>query len=236
MEALKKVLRGALIAAAGAILTYITQALPDVNIPDNMLPIVVAGWSVFVNIARKMLETWASRAVMIFLVCLLPVDSKAGNLAASFSHGPTLPFFTVSFDSVGVHDGVHGGWLNQGAGYSFNWNFAPTETGAVRMLTVGVPVFANFNGGDPSTFSFAVGATLGTFNNLVSIGPAVRVINVAPGREPDGVFANGFTREDVFMLVSFGLNLGGGTPAPRSKLSLRAAAPESPPPCYLKLR
>jgi hypothetical protein len=155
---------------------------------------------------------------------------RAGNLAAEFSHGPTLPFFTMSFDDKGD---AHGNMLSAGAGYSFNWNLYPGATGEVRKLTLGVPIFANIVGGDPETFSLAAGGTIGTLNNLIAVGAAIRLIDAAPGRLPQGV-ADGFDSTDVMVLVSFGFNMGGGTPAssPAHGLKLRDVSEQKPPPNY----
>lgn len=48
----KKIGKGALIAVAGCLLTYITQEIGNINFGDWQ-PLVVAGWSVIVNIVRK---------------------------------------------------------------------------------------------------------------------------------------------------------------------------------------
>ena len=47
-----KVFKGALIAATGAVLTYGTEALGNVDLGDAT-PVVTAGWSVLVNVIRK---------------------------------------------------------------------------------------------------------------------------------------------------------------------------------------
>lgn len=51
----KKIAVGAGVAVAGAILTYITDTLPNVDLGANWTPIVVALWSVIANVARKYL-------------------------------------------------------------------------------------------------------------------------------------------------------------------------------------
>ena len=51
----KKIGKGFLIAIAGAGLTYITDTLPNVEL-GVFQPIVMAGWSVLVNMARKFLQ------------------------------------------------------------------------------------------------------------------------------------------------------------------------------------
>ena len=53
-EGLKKVGRGALIAGAGAILTYLASTIPGVNF-GQWTPAVVAGASVLINYLRKLL-------------------------------------------------------------------------------------------------------------------------------------------------------------------------------------
>lgn len=56
-EDLGKIATGALIAIIGALLTYITETIGQVELGDYT-PIVVAVWSIVANIARKyLLET-----------------------------------------------------------------------------------------------------------------------------------------------------------------------------------
>ena len=52
-ENVKKVLMGALMAAVGAALTYGLDALPQLDIPPVLLPVVTAGLSIVVNALRK---------------------------------------------------------------------------------------------------------------------------------------------------------------------------------------
>ena len=54
-----KIFKGFLIAAVGAMLTYGTEALPSIDL-GSFTPIVVAGWSVLVNVVRKWLEALAA--------------------------------------------------------------------------------------------------------------------------------------------------------------------------------
>ena len=48
----KKVATGAGIAIVGALLTYVTQVIASLE-PGPWTPVIVAGWSVIVNIAKK---------------------------------------------------------------------------------------------------------------------------------------------------------------------------------------
>lgn len=230
---IKKILKGAAIAGAGAVLTYLTEAITGADF-GPWTAVVVAGFSVVVNALRYVLAAWAAAPVVAFL--LLAPPAKAANIASDWSWGPTMPMFTVRFDSIGEHGGVHGGVLNAGAGVTLNRNFLPNADGSVKQLTLGLPIFASFTGGDPSTFSLAAGATLGTFNNLVSLGAAVKFFDVAPGRLPAGLI-DGLDRTDVIVLISFGLNLGGGEPRPLKAGLFEALRPRdpSPPPGYVKL-
>lgn len=50
------IFKGAAIAAAGAALAYLTDAIPGVD-AGPFTPVLVAGWSVVVNIIRKALES-----------------------------------------------------------------------------------------------------------------------------------------------------------------------------------
>src|SRR5512139_477537 len=148
-----KVIKGALIAGLGAVLTYVTDALPNVNIPPEWVPIVTAGWAVIVNLLRKLVGLATAAMAVAAAVIVTPLDASA-QMASEFSHGPTLPFMTVKFDETGD---AHAGILDAGAGYSFNFNLKPDATGEVRWLTVGVPMFVRFAGGDPNNLSVSSG-------------------------------------------------------------------------------
>lgn len=51
-EDFKKIYIGALMAISGALLTYVTQVIGQIDFGEYT-PIVVAMWSIFVNITRK---------------------------------------------------------------------------------------------------------------------------------------------------------------------------------------
>jgi hypothetical protein len=61
LEGMKKVGKGALIAGAGAILTYLVSAIPGVDF-GAYTPIVVAMFGIGVNFLRKLLTTYESKA------------------------------------------------------------------------------------------------------------------------------------------------------------------------------
>lgn len=235
---LKKLLKGAAIAAVGAVLTYLTEAVAGIDFGE-WTPVVTAGFAIVANALRYLLARWSAAPIVLLAFLSVPSTSHAaGALASDWSWGPTVPFFTVRFDSIGQHGGVHGGMLNAGAGVSLNRNFLPSPDGTVKRLTLGVPIFASFTGGDPSSFSLAAGATLGTYNNVIALGAALKFVDVAPGRLPQGALV-GLDRTDVVVLISFGLNLGGGEPRPIAKQSLKSAlfggSSQDPPPAYVKL-
>lgn len=48
----RKIGMGLAMAVVGAILTYVTEALPNVEL-GSMQPVVMAGWSVLANLVRK---------------------------------------------------------------------------------------------------------------------------------------------------------------------------------------
>ena len=52
---IKKIGTGAGIAVAGALLTYLTQVVTDMDLGE-WTPIVVAVWSIIVNASRKLLD------------------------------------------------------------------------------------------------------------------------------------------------------------------------------------
>ena len=53
-EDLKKILIGAGVALAGALLTYTTEVVANLDFGDYT-PIVVAGWGIVANVIRKLL-------------------------------------------------------------------------------------------------------------------------------------------------------------------------------------
>lgn len=52
----KKIGKGALIAVIGALLTYVTDLIPTFDLPTDFQPLVVAGWSIVVNVAHKWMK------------------------------------------------------------------------------------------------------------------------------------------------------------------------------------
>jgi hypothetical protein len=54
-EGMKKVAIGAGITAGGALLTYLTEVIGNIDL-GPWTPIVVSGWSILVNIARKYIQ------------------------------------------------------------------------------------------------------------------------------------------------------------------------------------
>lgn len=175
-RALVKTAKGVVLAGLGA--TIATLSDPALDLDDGIQWQVAVVTSALNAIYQLIRTRWAN-GVVAGLLLLLALPAGAQNLAPSFSYGPSVPFFTVRFDSLGEHGGIHGGVLNEGAGISFNRNFLPNEDGTIRNLTLGTTVFANFTGGDPSTFSITVGETIGWRNNLLAIGPALRKIGRA---------------------------------------------------------
>lgn len=55
---LKKIGVGLLVAVGGAVLTYLTGLIPNVDF-GAFTPLVVTGWSVIVNILRKLLTDYS---------------------------------------------------------------------------------------------------------------------------------------------------------------------------------
>ncbi len=53
----KKLGIGAAVAAVGAILAYITEVIPTVDLGETWTPVVTAGWAIIANMVRKLLTT-----------------------------------------------------------------------------------------------------------------------------------------------------------------------------------
>lgn len=158
----------------------------------------------------------------ILLACLLVPTIAVAQFAPTFSQGPTIPMFSVRFDEGNKG---HASFLTEGAGYSFNFNFAPSADGRWRYLTLGIPVFMRVPADDQ--FAMSAGATIGTLNNLVSFGAAIDLADL--GETQSGLFTGTVTKQNVALLIAFNINFGSGTqPSSASKV----AAPAKPPPNY----
>ena len=53
----KKILKGAMIALGGALITYLADTIPTIDFSPEIKPLIVAIASVFINAIRKWLET-----------------------------------------------------------------------------------------------------------------------------------------------------------------------------------
>jgi len=230
-----KIIKGAMIAAIGAVAA--TVASPDLNW-GSTAPWLVAAITTGINIVWQLVRSIPKgSAVPLILLGMLGGTSAQAQTASEWSYGPTIPFFTGEFDSI---SGFHGSTLAAGAGVSLKRNFAPNDDGSVRMLSVGFPVFLNYLGGDASAFRLMAGATVGTFNDLIAAGVAFKFVDASQGGAPRGL-ADGFDRDDIVLLVSFNLNLGGGSaeapPRTLAGIARKAVqpAPKKSPPNYVRL-
>lgn len=140
------------------------------------------------------------------LLVAFAAPSLAQNQATTFSHGPTLPFWTVGFDSTGS---AQTGMLASGAGYSLNFNFFPNWDGGIRRLTLGVPFYITLP--EAGTFVYRAGLTLGTLNNLLSFGAVVDLVSTG-GEQGSGALLGNFGKENVAFVFGVGFNIGGGNP------------------------
>jgi len=167
------------------------------------------------------------RTILAVLFTLLLVPAAVlGQVASTFSHGPTIPMYVIGFDSSGT---ASSSFLVAGAGYNFDRNFLPSADGRVRWLTVGLTTF--FQVPANAGLSFAVGPHIGTFNNLISVGAIFDMANLGPNQS--GLLVGDFGKENVKILLSFSLNFGGGSePTGLEKVALGRT--EKPPPNYYK--
>jgi len=161
---------------------------------------------------------------LVLLVAFGRADAQ--NQAPAFSHGPSIPMYTVTWDSTG--DAV-ASMLASGAGYSFNFNLFPNQDGNVRALTLGVPFFVSLP--DAGDFRFAVGATMGTFNNLISFGAAIDLVKT--NGHDTGALLGEFSKANVQLLFNIGFNIGSGGAPPVNAQKAGQAADRSKPPGYL---
>lgn len=150
------------------------------------------------------------------------------QFAQRVSWGPTIQFAKIALDSANTGDTSV---LAAGAGVSINFNLAPTADGRWRMVTFGIPVFATYDKG----FGLDMGLTLGTLNNLVSFGIAAQMLKADDAGGPStGLLAGDFSRENVYLLVGFGLNFGGGSiGTPEQQMKAGTAGNYGKPPGYV---
>lgn len=127
--------------------------------------------------------------------------------------------------------------LSAGAGYALNFNFFPNWDGSVRRMTVGVPLYINLP--EAGAFRFSVGGTVGTLNNLLSMGVAVDMVNTTgdDGDPGTGALLGNFSKENVRFVFGINFNMGSGAPPdPVAQNALRkAGSPVSAknPPNYM---
>jgi hypothetical protein len=158
---------------------------------------------------------------IVFLVTTTK-SAQAQNIAPGFSHGPTIPLYVVSFDSTGKSVAS---MLAAGAGYSM----IPTFDGTINRFTIGVPFFVSLP--EQGDFAFRTGLTLGTFNNLISFGAAIDLVNTG---NDTGALVGSFHKQNVVLLFNVGFNIGGGTPSPTGLMKADGTPrPASPPPAYI---
>ena len=164
------------------------------------------------------------RLMLAALAAAIMAGPASAQFASKFSWGPTVPMFKISLeDSL---DGDRGEFLAAGAGVFFAGNLAPTADGRWRMVTFAMPVFVNYQDG----FGLDAGLTIGTLNNLFSIGVAASLLK-------DGTAVGSvFTRENTYVLISASLNFGGGSPglpADAAKLTSSGGSLYERPPGYV---
>jgi len=168
------------------------------------------------------------------LTCL--ASTASANHASFFSHGPTMPFTVVQFDSSGKPSSA---LFPAGLGYTLNFNFLESADGRVRWFTLGYPVFLN---AADENFQARLGLTVGTYNNLLAVGAAFDLVDT---KRDTGAFMGDFGWENVRFLFSLNFNLGSGMaeppPAMASKNSNEVTAVHEAhagfaPPCYLRFK
>ena len=173
-------------------------------------------------------------AAIVAVTSLAPSVAQAeGGAAQSFSHGPSIPLIKINLEEVVDEDGksetdATAEALAAGAGYSFNFNFLPNTKGDIRWLSLGVPVFLSTEDGLENV-TVATGLTVGTFNNLFSLGVTYDLVKVEEGPGDSGLFLGPETT-NLSILVNVGFNFGSGTDTKKHALPQSQKAP--PPPNY----
>jgi hypothetical protein len=160
------------------------------------------------------------------ILATIVAPASADNHATTFSHGPTMPVWTVGFDSTGA---ARTGMLNAGAGYSLNYNLFPTWDGGYRRLTIGVPFYVVIP--ETGQFAYRLGLTLGTLNNMLSMGAVLDMVRTdGQGGPGTGALLGDISKQNLAFVFSFSLNMGsGGTPDPATQKAGASTTPKSAP-------
>lgn len=166
-------------------------------------------------------------AAAAFVVAALISSIASAQFAPIWSHGPTIPLYSIRWDENGQATSA---FLAEGAGYSFNANMLPSADGRWRYLTASLAMF--LQAPQAEGLGFSIGIPIGTLNNLLAVGP---VFDMAKFGDVDtGLLVGNFTKENVGLLVSFNLNFGSGTSAAPMQAAKAYQAPPTPPPNYVK--
>jgi hypothetical protein len=146
----------------------------------------------------------AAGALCALLVTILvATTATAQNTVPRFSHGPTYPVFEVSWnDSTGD---TSTSLLDTGAGYALRFNFLRNWDERWSGLTVAVPFYVSLP--EAGDFRYRMGIQLETLNGLIGFGGVVDMVNTM---NDTGALVGEFSKANVGLVFSFGLNFGGG--------------------------
>ncbi len=163
-------------------------------------------------------------------------DIAPPNFAAAptFSQGPVLSAVKIGFTKTG--DLVPAALVNPG--YSLNWNFVPGENG-VRYLSIfvfGTTGIGSDLTGPGQAFDVSVGAGIGVYNRLISIGYQESLLNVGLGSAPSSGLLYRPSRADGAFVIMLGLNLDIGGLLTKAETPAPPAAAASPVTALSRLR
>jgi len=184
------------------------------------------------------------RTRFCLVLALLVAGSKVAQADSldvpSFSHGPSIQAFTVK--RARAVDGTLSDWtptfLASGAGYSFNFNVLGSTSNAGKVcpcktayLTIAIPVYVSYAPKD-GALNVSTALTLGTANNLFSVGLGYGLIDTLNDRRSYGLLIGRTDASLLFVTINVGFNFGGGSSPGGGGSAIPAAAPAAgtPPP------
>lgn len=160
----------------------------------------------------------AAAALCALLVTILvATTATAQNTVPRFSHGPTLPVFTVTWDDSGK---AQSGMLNAGAGYALRLNFFRNWDERLSRMSLAIPFYVTLP--EAGEFRYRTGLQLEALNGMLGFGGVVDMVNTGDGRQATGALVGDFSKANLALVFSFGINFGSGTPPPPTAVTSKA--------------
>lgn len=175
------------------------------------------------------MRTKLAGALLVALVALVG-QARAQNTVPRFSVGPTYAVWETTWDdSTGK---TQNSMLDAGLGVALRFNFLRNWDERWSGLTLAVPVYMSLPANNE--YRFRLGMQLETLNGLVGFGALADMVNSQTG---SGALLGDFRKSNLSIVVSFGFNLGSGTPQATSTATVNKAGvgviDNRPPPGFV---